>query len=365
MPPTRKTARDTAKSGGVRGIARTTGLSVATVSRVINGSVNVAPETRRKVQAAVARAGFEPNPAARALSTQRSRVVGALVPTLAHSIFSTFLNGIERELARHGYALVVATTDYDGPQELARARDLLGMGAEGLIVSGAVHDVEFERLIARRMLPVVATSIYDPRGRLPTIGYDNRALGQLALRHLRALGHTIIAVLHGPADNNDRTRLRLAGVSAAAAGVHVHLLETTLDAGGGATAALAALAAQPRCTAILCLSDVLALGALFEARRAGLSVPGQLSIMGFDDLEWAAVCNPPLTTLQLPTAVMGELAARALVERLERGVAITSRRLDADIVVRESTAAPDTAARSNPAPAPGRKAKPQITLARK
>lgn len=356
--PTRPTARTTAQRrapaggaksagntkradrGGVRGIARMTGLSVATVSRVINGAANVAPATRQSVQDAIARAGFEPHPAARALSTRRSRIVGALVPTLAHSIFSTFLNGIERELAHHGYALVVATTDHQPLQELARARDLLGMGAEALIVSGAVHDPAFEKLIAARDLPVVATSIYAPRSRLPTIGYDNRALGREALRHLHGLGHRRIAVLHGPTADNDRTRLRLAGVRAAASGAKLHFIGTTLDASGGAEAARAALAAEPRCTALLCLSDVLALGALFEARRARIAVPAQVSIMGFDDLDWAAVCDPPLTTLRLPTAAMGELAARAVVERLELGIEITSHRLDADIVVRASTAAP-------------------------
>ena len=332
-----------------------TGLSVATVSRVINGAANVAPATRQIVLDAIAHAGFEPNPAARALSTRRSRVIGALVPTLSHSIFSTFLNGIERELALYGYTLVVATTDYQPAKELARARDLLGMGAEALIVSGAVRDAAFEKLIATRDLPVVATSIYAPRGRLPTIGYDNSGLGQAALRYLLQLGHRQIAVLHGPTADNDRTRLRLAGVRAAAAGTTaLNLIETSLDAEGGAAAARAALAAQPRCTALLCLSDVLALGALFEARRAGVSVPAALSIMGFDDLDWAAVCDPPLTTLRLPTAAMGERAARAVVERLELGIAIKSHRLDADIVVRASTAPPRSAEPSfSQAAAPG------------
>jgi LacI family transcriptional regulator len=342
---------DGAKSSdrrGVRGIAKMTGMSVATVSRVINGAANVAPATRQIVLDAIARAGFEPNPAARALSTRRSRVIGALVPTLSHSIFSTFLNGIERELALYGYTLVVATTDYQPAKELARARDLLGMGAEALIVSGAVRDAALEELIAGRDLPVVATSIYAPRGRLPTIGYDNRALGQAALRYLHQLGHHQIAVLHGPTADNDRTRLRLAGVRAAASGAAaLNLIETSLDAEGGAAAARAVLAARPRCTALLCLSDVLALGALFEARRAGVSVPAALSIMGFDDLDWAAVCDPPLTTFRLPTAAMGERAARAVVERLELGIEITSHRLDADIVVRASTAPPRSSDQSS------------------
>ena len=324
---------------GVRDLARSTGFSVATISRVINGADHVAPETRRQVLAAVAAQGYVPNPAARALSTRRSRTIGAIIPTLAHSIFATFLNAVERELAGHGYALVIATTGGDPHLEFQRASDLLDLGAEGLIVTGAVRDKAFARLIDNRRLPVVATSIYAPSSTVPTIGYDNRALGRLAVQHLRGLGHENIAVLHGPLQHHDRTVLRVAGVRAAARGAQLSLIECSLDTAGGVQGARAALCQRPRPSAILCLSDVLALGAMFEARRAGLAVPRQLSIMGFDDLDWAALCDPPLTTLHLPTTEMGQLAARALVGFLDKGLAIVPQRLDAAIVVRQSTAA--------------------------
>lgn len=325
---------------GVRGLAKATGYSVATISRVINGADNVSRRTRAIVEAAIAAVGYQPNYAARALSTRRTRTIGAVIPTLAHSIFATFLNAIERELATHGYALIIATTGGDPKNELLRARALIDLGAEGLIVSGAARDPRFKQLLAGGRLPVVVTSFFDRRNPIPTIGYDNRALGRDAIRHLRDLGHRNVAVLHGPRNNNDRTRLRLAGVRAAAGDCRVSFIECALDAVGGAQGALRALEPHPRCTAMLCLSDVLALGAVFEARRTGLNVPLQLSIMGFDDLDWAAVCEPPLTTLHLPTAEMGAAAARALVRHLDEGVGIEPQALDAAIVVRASTAAP-------------------------
>ncbi|MBL8359858.1 MAG: LacI family DNA-binding transcriptional regulator [Rubrivivax sp.] len=337
--PTRKNARRADAAPGVRDLARSTGFSVATISRVINGAEHVAPATRRQVLEAVAAHGYVPNPAARALSTRRSRTIGAIIPTLAHSIFATFLNAIERELAVHGYALVIATTGGDPKQEAARARDLLDLGAEGLIVSGAKRDGAFMRLIEGRRLPVVATSIHEPGSAVPTIGYDNRALGRLAVKHLRDLGHERLAVLHGPLMNNDRTVLRVAGVRAAARGAELTLIECSLNVAGGAEGARQALRSRPRPTAVLCLSDVLALGVIFEARRAGVAVPSQLSVMGFDDLDWAALCEPPLTTLHLPTAEMGQLAARALVGFLDRGEAVTPQLLGAGIVLRQSTAA--------------------------
>jgi LacI family transcriptional regulator len=329
-----------ARAPGVRDIARATQLSIATVSRVISGGAQVAPQTRQRVLDAVNRLGYLPNPAARALSTRRSRTIGAIIPTLAHSIFANFLNAIERELAGHGYGLVVAATGGDVTREAERARGLLDLGAEGLIVSGLARDPAFERFVVERGLPVVATSVFDAKNPLPTIGYDNAALAGMALGHLRQLGHRSVAVLHGPTRNNDRTVLRLRGVHRAAQGLALRTIETSLDAVGGALGAREALALRPRPTALLCLSDVLALGALFEARRAGVEVPTQLSVMGFDDLDWAGICEPPLTTLHLPTEAMGRHAAQALVLRLDKGTPIVGLCLAAELVLRASTAAP-------------------------
>lgn len=324
----------------MRDIARATQLSIATVSRVINGGSEVAPQTRERVLEAINRLGYLPNSAARALSTRRSRTIGAIIPTLAHSIFAAFLNSVEGELAAHGYGLVVATTGGDIGREAHRARELLDLGAEGLIVSGLAREASFERFVIERGLPVVATSVFHPRNALPTIGYDNFALAGMAIEHLRQLGHRRITVLHGPADGNDRTALRLQGVRQASKGLSVRTIESSLDAVGGAAAARAALAERPSATALLCLSDVLALGALFEARRASIEVPAQLSVMGFDDLDWAGICEPPLTTLHLPTTEMGRLAALALVHRLDLGAPIVGHCLPAHLVERASTAPP-------------------------
>ncbi len=345
-PEAPTTALKPRKAPGVRDIARATKLSTATVSRVVNGAADVAPATRQRVLDAVNRLGYLPNSAARALSTRRSRTIGAIIPTLAHSIFATFLSAVERELALHSYALIIATTGGGGLlNEARRARDLVDLGAEGLIVSGAARDQAFERFVVERGLPVVVTSVFDPTNALPTIGYDNRALGRVALDHLVTLGHRRMAVLHGPVADNDRTRMRLDGVRDAAAGLDLRLIETTLDATGGAAAARQALAPRVRPTALLCLSDVLALGALFEARRAQLEVPRQLSVLGFDDLEWAAVSDPPLSTLHLPTELMGRLAAQARVQRLDHGLPIRALKLEAGFVGRASTAPPPGRAR--------------------
>jgi LacI family transcriptional regulator len=332
------------KAVGVRELAQVTGLSVATISRVLNESTEVSVHARTAVLKAIRQTGYSRNPAARALSTQRSRTIGAIIPTLAHSIFATFLNAIEQELAHHGYALVIATTDGDGDVEKRRAQDLIDLGAEGLIVSGGKRSKEFLKLVKARAIPVVATSIFDPKGPLPTIGYDNFDLGRAAAKHLLELGHRNIAVVFGPLATNDRTVLRLEGVKAAMSQLSegrrysLKLFETGLDVVGGTQAAQIALSTDTwRPSAFLCLSDVLALGVLFEAQRRQLRIPTDLSVMGFDDLDWAKVCEPSLTTIALPTEQMGQQAARALVNKLDHGAKVASTCLAANLVLREST----------------------------
>ncbi len=338
-----RSAVRSSKRPGVRAIAEHTKLSVATISRVLNGAENVRPETRERVNKAIAELGFRPNPAARALSTNRTRTIGAVVPTLSHSIFTRFLDGAEQELAQHGYALVLATAEEGRVQEQQRVREIMNLGAEGMIISGATHAPELLSLISQQRLPTVCISIYKPEFELTTIGYDNENLAREAVGFLRSLGHRRIAVLHGPAEENDRTQLRLKGARDASADLDVVFVGGSLDVTGGVAATAQVLREGSRPTALLCLSDVLALGALFELARAGVKVPEEVSVMGFDDLDWAAVSEPALTSIRLPTTSMGRKAARALISKLDQGVPLQSERLDAEIVVRGSTAAPPEA----------------------
>ena len=322
---------------GLRQLAAETGLSTATVSRALNNSDKVTERTRRKVHEAAERLGYSPNAAARALSTRRSRIIGAVIPTLEGSIFSRFINAIEDSLAAHAYALIIATTNSDPAIERKRALEMLRMGAEGLIVSGLQHEDELIRYIKSRGIPTVATSIFANRGALPSIGYDNRALGQMAAEYLAGLGHRRIGLVHGPIADNDRTRLRIEGVKDIIEDALTVEVELTVSGGVAATATL--LGGENPPSAIICLSDVLALGVLFEAPRLGASIPADLSVMGFDDLDWAACANPPLTTIALPVDEMGRQSASAIVEHLEQQKPIRSKRLDGRIVERQSTQA--------------------------
>ncbi|QBF30904.1 LacI family DNA-binding transcriptional regulator [Thalassococcus sp. S3] len=324
------------KRANLRDVARMSGVSVATVSRVLNAPKAVSEPTRERVQAAMTELKFMPSAAARAINSGRSRMVGALVPTLDHAIFARFLEALEQRLAELGQSLVVSTTGGDPEVEAAKARELLDVGAEGLIVSGISQSGAFLERMEATDVPVVATSYFAPGHLFPTVGYDNRAVARTALAHLTGLGHREIAVVHGPVARNDRTAERLAALRESQA--RLRFSEARLGVSGGTGAVEEILRARDGVSAILCLSDVQALGAMFELSRQGLAVPDDISLMGIDDLPWSRLSAPGLSTVRLPVQEMGARAAEALngwIESHERPGALE---LKAELIVRGSTA---------------------------
>lgn len=330
---------------GMRALAKSTGYSVATISRALNRPETVNVKTRAAVLEAVERTGYRRNPAARALATARTHTIGAVVPTLSHSIFAKFLSAVEQELALRDYALVTATTDFCPKVEYQRASDLINLGAEGLLVSGADHDDALIDFVRLQGIPTVCSSVHASGSALPAIGYDNHALAEEAVTHLGKLGHRKLAVIHGPVANNDRQRLRLEGVrnQCQLMNITLHEHSVALSEAGGSAAASAELHTPEHATALLCLSDVLALGVYFEAARLGRRIPEDVSVMGFDDLPWSSVCTPALTTIQLPAEPMGVAVAQALCAALDDGVPINNTQIKAKLLARASTAAPASA----------------------
>lgn len=324
----------------LRDVAREAGVSVATASRVLNGSPSVSPATREEVLRVLARLDYAPDPLARALNAGGTNTVGAVIPTINHAIFAEFLEALEARLDANGYCLLMATTGMDPRVELERARSLLEMGARALVVTGLDHDPELTGLARRFGAPVVATSIHEASASLPTIGYDNAALGRQAMRHLLDLGHLDIALVSGPTAQNDRARLRILGAESVEGVRSLRKIETELSVGGGVVAATRALAWERRPTALLCVTDLTALGAMFELQRSGLVLPQDMSVMGFDHISWSAHSHPRLTCVSLPVARMGEESAQAICDFLDDGTPIPSVRLQGEIRVRGSTCYP-------------------------
>jgi len=280
---------------------------------------------------------YIPNPAARTLSTSKSKTVAAIIPTIEHSVFAKFVAGIEFALGTRGYSLVLAISNGDQDEELSAARKLLGMGAEAFVLSGAEHSEQLLDLFARRQVPFAFTSIWDENLEHPQIGYDNENLAAEAVEYLASLGHQRIAVVHGPLANNDRAFARRKGAeSVVSASVTLDFHEVELSVGGGRKATQRVLQKTPRPTAIFCFSDVLALGVYFGLSEAGLRIPRDISVMGFDNLDWSKDTHPPLTTINLPAADMGKAVALQIMDHLETGEPLKSQHQPAAIIERAS-----------------------------
>ena len=326
-------------------VARLAGVSTASVSRVLNEPDKVRPEMRQRVMAAVEQLGYVPDGAARALASGRLRTVGAIVPTLDNAIFASGINALQRRLAQRGFTLLVASSEYDSDEESREVHALVVRGVDGLVFVGEVHDPKLYKLLAAKGLPYVNTWVYSPDQAHPSIGFDNRSAGRRLADYLLDLGHRRIAMVAGFTAHNDRARGRVDGVHEALEkrGLEMapgYFLERAYDVREGREALRTLLRLPEPPTAVICGNDVQAMGALFEAQAQGIAVPARLSIVGFDDLPISANLVPALTTIRVPAADIGRRAADYLLDRLAGQYPPAHTELDAELVVRGTTAPP-------------------------
>lgn len=299
-------------------VARLAGVSTATVSRVLNTPDLVRAETRTQVKAAVDQLGYTPHFGGRALASNRSQTVGAVIPTMESAIFARGLQAMQEELTAADVTLLVATSNYDPKQEAEQIRTLLGRGIDGLILIGEARDTAIYDMLERRGAPFVLVWTWRADCPWPCVGFDNHAAARAMAERVLSYGHRRIAMVAGVTESNDRAQSRVAGVREALEAVGLtldtgNLIEATYDLEAGAKAARQLLQATPRPTAIICGNDVLAAGTVAAARGLGLSVPGDVSVTGFDNIDLAEVVEPPLTTVHVPHRRMGQVAAKGLL----------------------------------------------------
>lgn len=339
-----------------RDVARLAGVSTATVSRVRNSPEQVDPATRERVLAAIAKLRYVPHGAARSLRSQRSRLIGAIVPSFDYALYARTTSALQRRLNELGYSLVLAEHHYDLQAELQAAAQLVEHGVDALMLVGLDHAQALFTLLEEHDRPYVLTWGVDPAGRHPSIGFDNRAATEAVTRHLLDLGHRRLGLLSAPLEGNDRARARGEGVRAALAERGLALdpacvqhAPISLAAAESAMALILALDERP--TAVVATNDVFAVGGMVACRRAGLRIPEDLSITGVDNTDLGATQTPGLTSIRTPIIEIGRAAADQLVARLERRPATLFERFPIEIVLRGSTAAPArrVAARKRPA----------------
>jgi LacI family transcriptional regulator len=335
----------TAKLADVARLAR---VSTATVSRTLTQPDKVKPATAARIRQAVQALGYVTHGAARALASRRTHTIGAVIPTLDNAIFANTAHALQKTLDDAGYTLLLACHEFDPEVEARVTRALIERGVDGLVLLGATHHPTVLRMLDTQQMPYVLTWALDASGRHPCVGFDNRAAAIRITRHLLELGHREVAMISGVTAGNERASERLEGVRQALAErglalAPARVVQKPYTFSAGREGLREVLRAGSRPTAVICGNDVLAIGALAECHAAGLAVPRDISVTGFDDLEIAAVVTPALTTVQIPTADLGSRAARHLLARLSGKPFEMRTELPVELVVRASTAPPSTA----------------------
>lgn len=304
----------------IKDVARLAGVSVATVSRVLNGSAPVQDETRERVLVVADKLRFSPNTAARSLSMRRSLAVGVILPDLYGEFFSELLRGMDQSAQRGGYSLLVSSSHHDACGIEAAVRVMRGR-VDGLIVMAPdVSRTALGKVLPRHIPTVLLNGHTAESGDVYALTVDNYGGAVAMTRHLLSLGHRRIGFIAGAVHNADaqqRERGHRAAMRAAGSTNDVELAvrgDFTETGGMAAARALMALALPP--TAIFAANDAMAVGALAYLREAGVDVPGQVAVAGFDDIPVAQFLNPPLTTVRVGIAALGARGTTLLLDAL-------------------------------------------------
>ncbi len=334
-----------AKSVSLGDVALHSGVSTATVSRVINNPEKVAAKSRIAVSASIEALGYIPDGAARALASRHSGIIGAIVPTLDNALFAAGIQSLQRRLRQHDYTLIVASHEYDLAEELNEVKMLLRQGVDALLLVGSRHDPALLQLLAEKGVPYVNCWAWDSNSPQPYIGFDNRKAARKIADYLLDLGHVDLAVIAGRTENNDRASDRLLGIRDAIEARNLRLapekiIERSYSLKPGREAMRQLLQMDRLPTAVLCGNDILAMGAVAECQSSGIRIPDEISIAGFDDLDMSSQIKPALTTINVPSAEMGEDAAEYLVAQIRQEPLAPPVEMGTRLMERETTAKP-------------------------
>ncbi|MGI9411740.1 MAG: LacI family DNA-binding transcriptional regulator [Hyphomicrobiaceae bacterium] len=329
----------------IEDVARLAGVSTATVSRSLNEPGKVKAATLENVRSAVRELGYAPHFGGRALASNKSNTVGALIPTMDNAIFARGLQALQETLAEAGVTLLIATTGYDPDREFDQIQVLLGRGVDGLLLIGLERPQRTNALLRQHEIPVVAAWSFRTDSEHLCVGFDNLAAAADLTNLVLEYGHRQIAMIAGLSHGNDRATDRIEGVREALQAHNLqlrpdHLIEAPYDIDEAASAMAQLMAAERRPTAVICGNDVLAAGALMYANQAGIAVPDDMSIVGFDDIDLASVTAPPLTTLRVPHRRMGQAAAELLLAIGDGAEDLKSVKFQPELIVRGSLAEP-------------------------
>ncbi|MDJ0042386.1 DNA-binding transcriptional regulator CytR [Pantoea allii] len=326
----------------MKDVAEKAGVSTATVSRALMNPEKVSSATRQKVEQAVAAVGYTAQSVTRNARRNDTQTILLIVPNICDPFFSEIIRGVEIAASKAGYLVLIGDCAHQKPQEWTFLNLMLTRQIDGIVLLGAQLPFDVSPDEQRNLPPMVMAIEFAPEMSLPTVNIDNLTASFVAVNHLLQLGHKRIACLTGPEDvalcqyrlQGYVQALRRSGISVEP--TYIVRGDFTFESGVAAMNQLLALPQPPR--ALFCHSDIMAIGAISQAKRMGLRVPEDLSVVGFDDIELSRYCEPPLTTVKQPCFEIGREAVRLLLNELQgHGVHNGSTLLDAELVVRGST----------------------------
>jgi DNA-binding LacI/PurR family transcriptional regulator len=311
QPPRRPTIRD---------VARKAGVSKSLVSMVIRGEEKVSATSREAVLRAAAELGYRPNLMARSLVQRRTRIVGVMVSDLSNPFFGDVVSGIQQKAAELGYRVLFTTGDRQHEREMEAIENLLELWVDGLILAGPRIDQESIGRIGRSV-PVVVLHRPTSEPSSDSVTNDDRAGGQIAVDHCHSLGHVRIAHIDGGTGAGAQERREGYEQAMHRLGLEENI---TLVPGGfteprGYHGAQELLSKRPLPTALFAANDLCAIGAINAFEEAGLGIPSDISVIGYDNTSLAALRHVSLTSIHQPSAEMGQMAVDRLFERIDKG----------------------------------------------
>lgn len=328
----------------IKDIAKLARVSHPTVSRALQNSPLVNPQTAARIRKIAAETGYRASAVARGLVTRRTRTIGLVVTTVADPFASEVVCGIEQIANDHGYAVILADSHADPERERKVVQALAERRVDGIIVTSSRVGAHYLPLLSEMMVPIVLVNDQYPGEFVHSVMIGNRDGMRAAAAHLIDLGHRRIAYIGDKLGYQSDTE-RLAEYRAALEAAKIPFAEELVVRGDGKPEAamqamngLLTLADAP--TAVCCYNDMSALGAMRAIRVKGLRVPADISVTGFDDLFFAAYTEPPLTTVRQPMRRMGQLATESLLKLMAGADSVPQIRIEAELVVRESTGPP-------------------------
>jgi DNA-binding LacI/PurR family transcriptional regulator len=326
-------------------IAKKTGFSISTVSRVLSkSSYRVSDQIREKVLRAAEAMGYEPNIAARSLRTDRTSTIGIIVDDLLSPFTPPIVRGIQDYLNEHGFLSLIVNSDWDPDQEQAAIKTLLSRPVDGIIFVEYSHQTTSDALERSNKPRVFVHRLFGSPIRNSVVPDDYYG-ASLATTHLIGLGHAHIGYINGP-ENWHTCRARLSGYQDTLAGHHLPFEASLVQPGdweieSGYAAAKNLLKLAERPTAIVAANDSMALGAIYAIQDAGLRVPKDLAVVGYDNRNFTRICRPRITTVSLPVIEMGGVAAELLLKQIAEGRKEEEEvKVKGQLIVRETCGAP-------------------------